>query len=318
MSWEIDLVRLLQSVPGLVPPMAVFSALGSPAFYLAFIAVLAWWRERRFAFEIGALIVVAATVNDLVKLLVHAPRPYWVTTEIVPYETQASFGFPSAHAQLAVAVWGLVALRIGRPAVTLVLGVLVLLVGLSRLVLGVHFPVDVVGGYLIGLGVLLAYVLVRPDVGQTARRMTPRTRVLAALALSVGAIVPSSLAAVSLEPWVPSVTWTGPIEGLAPVSIEYTLIVAGLGLGLVLGGELDGGCRSFRSAPAGLAGTVFGLGVLGLLWFGVGLLLPPIGLEAGLGIYLRAAAIGVWCMAGAPAVFCRLGLLAGSGARRPT
>ncbi len=312
MSWEIDLIRLLQSVPGLVLPMAGFSFFGSPAFYLAFVAVLAWWRERRFAYEIGALIVIAAIVNDLVKLLVHAPRPYWVTTEIIPYETQASFGFPSAHAELAVAIWGLVALRIGRPAVTLALGVLVLLVGLSRLVLGVHFPLDVAGGYLIGLGVLAAFVLAEPGVARTARRMAPGMRVLAALVLSLGAIGLSTLVAGTIEPWVPETAWTGPIAGLAPVSIEYTLIVAGIGLGLVLGAAIDGGCRSFRSTRAGLAGTILGLGVLVLLWFGAGLLLPPTGLEAGLGIYLRAAAIGYWCMAGAPAVFCRLGLFPGS------
>ncbi len=103
------------------------------------------------------------------------------------------------------------------------------------------------------------------------------------------------------------------MAGLAPVSIEYTLIAAGFGLGLVLGHELDRGCRSFRSRSAGLAGTLLGLAVIVLLWFGVGPVLPPGSPEAEVALYLVSAAIGAWCMAGAPAVFCRLGLYGGAG-----
>ena len=102
------------------------------------------------------------------------------------------------------------------------------------------------------------------------------------------------------------------MAGLAPVSIEYTLIAAGFGLGLVLGHELDRGCRSFRSRPAGLAGTLLGLAVIVLLWFGVGGALPQGGPGADVVIYLAAAAIGAWVMAGAPALFCRLGLYGGA------
>jgi hypothetical protein len=103
------------------------------------------------------------------------------------------------------------------------------------------------------------------------------------------------------------------VADLAPVSIEYTLIAAGFALGLVLGHELDRGCRSFRSRPAGVAGTAIGLAVIVLLWFGVGRVLPGGTLEAGALLYLVSAAIGAWCMAGAPALFCRLGLYGGAG-----
>ncbi len=102
------------------------------------------------------------------------------------------------------------------------------------------------------------------------------------------------------------------MAGLAPVSIEYTLIAAGFGLGLVLGHELDRGCRSFRSRPAGLAGTLLGLAVIVLLWFGVGAVLPHGAPGSDAVVYLAAAAIGAWVMAGAPALFCRLGLYGGA------
>ncbi len=311
MSWELELVRQLQSVPVLALPMAFFSFIGSPAFYLPFIAVLSWWRERWFAFELGALVVVTAFVNDLAKLLAQAPRPYWVTAGIIPYEAQSSFGFPSAHAELAAAIWGLVALRIGRPLVTAGCALLVLLIGLSRLVLGVHYPVDVVGGYLIGLALLAVFVLAWPQAVQIARRQPPRRLALTALALSLIAVGVSGIVAMSAASWSPDAAWTGPIAGLDPVSIEYTLVAAGFGLGLVLGAEGDRGCRAFRSIPAGLAATFVGLAVLVAVWFGAGILFPVQGPAASLGVYLRAAFVGAWCIAGAPLIFCRLDLYDG-------
>ena len=312
MAWEIDLVRLLQSSPALFLPMAAVSTLGSPAFYLGLIAVLAWWRERPFALELSMLFAVSAIVNDLAKLVVHAPRPYWVSADVVPLELQGSFGFPSAHAQLAFAIWGLLALRARTPGAALAATAVVFAVGVSRIALGVHFPIDVLGGWLLGAAVLAVFVAVGPAAFRAVSRLRSRSRVVAAFALSLAAVGASAAVAAAIGPWAPDPSWTGLVAGLAPVSIEYTLIAAGFGLGLVLGHELDRGCRSFRSRPAGIAGTLLGLAVIVLLWFGPGAALPP-GPEADVLFYLVSAAIGAWCMAGAPALFCRLGLYGGWG-----
>jgi membrane-associated phospholipid phosphatase len=309
MTWEIDLVLWLQSFPWLLLPMRILTDLGSPAFYLGLMAVLAWWRGPRFAFRLGALLAVVAFTNDIAKLFFHAPRPYWISSAVLPLDLQNSFGLPSGHAELAVALWGLVALRLRRPLVTVALGVFAFLIGLSRVALGAHFPVDVLGGFLLGFVVLAAFVLAEPAAARAVAPWHPRTRILAALLLSLAAIGASDAIAGADGLWSPDPAWTGDIADLAPVSIEFTLIAAGLGLGLVVGRELECAPRPFRSLPAGLAGTLVGLAVLTLLWFGVGLALPDAGLEAGLGVYLRSAAVGVWALAGAPAVFARLGLL---------
>lgn len=313
MIWEFEPVLWLQSVPALALPMAAVSALGSPAFYLGLIAILAWWRERPFALSLAVLFAVSAIVNDLVKLLVHAPRPYWVSVDVMPLELQGSFGFPSAHAQLALSIWGLVALRLRRPWAAVAAAALVVAIGVSRIALGVHYPADVLGGWLIGAAVLAAFVLAGPSAFRAAGRMTPRSRVLAGAALSLAAVGASAAVAATIGPWAPDPSWTGFTAGLAPVSIEYTLIAAGFALGIVLGHELDRGCRAFRSRSAGLAGTLLGLAVMAVLWFGVGAVLPEGGPGAGIVIYLAAAAVGAWVMAGAPALFCRLGLFGGAG-----
>lgn len=316
MTWELDLVLWLQSFSWLLLPMAILTGIGTPAFYLGLVAVLAWWRDPRFAFRLGALLAVGGAVNDVAKLLFHAPRPYWVSSGVLPLEVQNSFGLPSAHAELAVALWGLVALRLRRPLATVALGLLAFLIGLSRIVRGVHFPLDVFGGFLLGFAVLGAFLLAEPAVARVAGRMPPWERILAAFALSLAAIAVSGAVAGADGLWVPDPAWTGDVADLAPVSIEFTLLAGGLGLGLVIGRELEQAPRPFRSLPSGLAGTLLGLAVLVLLWFGVGLALPGAGLEASVGVYLRGAAIGVWALAGAPAVFARLGLL-GPGPRNP-
>jgi undecaprenyl-diphosphatase len=82
--------------------------------------------------------------------------------------TQASgFSFPSGHAATAVAVYAVLALLLGRRCcdrtriVLAVLGGLVVLaIGASRVYLGVHYPTDVVAGWLTGATLALASWLV--------------------------------------------------------------------------------------------------------------------------------------------------------------
>ncbi len=241
MIWEFEPVLWLQSFPALALPMAALSALGSPAFYLGLVAVLAWWRERPFALALAVLFAASAIANDLAKLLVHAPRPYWVSADVVPLELQGSFGFPSAHAQLALSIWGLVALRLHRPWATVAAAALVVAIGVSRVALGVHYPIDVLGGWLIGAAVLAVFVRAGPAAFRAAGRMTSRGRVVAGVVFSLAAVGASAALAAAIGPWAPDPSWTGLTAGLAPVSIEFTLIAAGFSLGLVLGHELERG-----------------------------------------------------------------------------
>jgi undecaprenyl-diphosphatase len=127
---------------------------------LAALATLRHWH----GFMTLALSVAATElVVEVVKVLVERQRP--------PAEdalTQASgFSFPSGHAATAVAVYAVLALLLGRRCcdrtriVLAVLGGLVVLaIGASRVYLGVHYPTDVVAGWLTGATLALASWLV--------------------------------------------------------------------------------------------------------------------------------------------------------------
>jgi undecaprenyl-diphosphatase len=59
--------------------------------------------------------------------------------------------FPSGHACGSAVAYGAIAAVTGSPVIAIVVTVLVLLIGISRIYLGAHYPSDVVAGWLIGI-----------------------------------------------------------------------------------------------------------------------------------------------------------------------
>ena len=150
----------------------LFSGLGTETFYLILLPLVYWVWNRRIGARLGILLLVSVMVNDLFKLAFHLPRPFWVDASlVVPSAAQEwSFGFPSGHAQAAFMVWPYLALRATRKTLFLSLAfVLAACIALSRLVLGVHWPLDVVGGTLIGLGILAFYEQLGASLEQNFR-----------------------------------------------------------------------------------------------------------------------------------------------------
>ncbi len=126
------------------------------------------WRKR-----VGdALLVVAAASSSLathgLKVLLGRPRPDYAIVEQVPH----TMGFPSGHAAFAMLlggvmiylVWQQVEYAPLRWAVCVALALLVLAVGLSRIYLGVHWPSDVLGGYLFGASALPVLVFLKDNL----------------------------------------------------------------------------------------------------------------------------------------------------------
>jgi undecaprenyl-diphosphatase len=132
------------------------------AIWLALAALfLLWKKERRTAIILVVLPVLAGVTSDLLKTIFGRARP-----DLVPQLDHAtSMSMPSGHATGAMAIFLTIALLVPVGSAKVRVGaalVLALLVGLSRPMLGVHWPTDVVAGWCLGLGyALLALALVR-------------------------------------------------------------------------------------------------------------------------------------------------------------
>ncbi|MDK9712079.1 phosphatase PAP2 family protein [Acidaminobacter sp.] len=173
--------------------MGALTMLGDDLFYIAVLSVMYWTGSSAFAdgrfnshrrlssshdlcsgsakrpqsrqntFELMQLVVFSVLLNIVIKNFVDAPRPFEAVSGIEGLWTftAGSASFPSGHAQTAATFWlALVSagagVRKGRRGGGVTIGIacsFIVLISLSRLYLGVHWPQDVLAGGLIG-GVL--------------------------------------------------------------------------------------------------------------------------------------------------------------------
>jgi undecaprenyl-diphosphatase len=169
--------RHAHHAPGMIGAMEVLSFMGKPIFLALVVGLPAIWLLRRGARKIVVFLVVTCIgggiVDSLVKLAVGRSRPEVDDPIIVAFGKS----FPSGHSMSSVICYGalIVALsplmsdRVRRTA-TACAAVLVLAIGTSRLVLGVHFITDVLGGYVLGaawlIGSVAAFETWRADRGR--------------------------------------------------------------------------------------------------------------------------------------------------------
>jgi undecaprenyl-diphosphatase len=116
---------------------------------LGLIALAFWQRRWRAGFYLGLTMLGAIILNPLAKLLWHRLRPaLW---EGVPY--QLGYSFPSGHATYSLTfVLAIVLLTWHSPHRAWIVGIgaaFVVLIGFSRVYLGVHYPSDIIGGWLL-------------------------------------------------------------------------------------------------------------------------------------------------------------------------
>ena len=111
-------------------------------------------RRRADALVLGVCMLGAFGLSQLLKTSFHRPRPP------LPWLVGTSgYSFPSGHALLTMSLFGFLAylaMRHGRrsfPSLTGIVALLSLpvLVGVSRVYLGVHYPTDVLGGWIVAV-----------------------------------------------------------------------------------------------------------------------------------------------------------------------
>ena len=168
-NWEVSLILWLQAHMGSFGTSlaSFFSAFGEELAGVAIIGFLYWCYDKRFGRFVGLNVLVGIVLNPMIKNIYLRRRPYFDTPEIKclkPIKKDADiyniaaqeFSFPSGHATNAVTIYGSAAEYKRKNKILAVIGVVLpLLVGVSRFCLGVHYPTDVICGWLLGLVVII-------------------------------------------------------------------------------------------------------------------------------------------------------------------
>ncbi|MDR3139006.1 MAG: phosphatase PAP2 family protein [Treponema sp.] len=308
----IDLIKAVQVIenPVLTAFMKILTTLGTEYVYILITLFVFWCVSEKKGVRLGMLILLSAWINGFLKFLLKHPRPYHLDPS-VGLAFESSYGIPSGHAQLSLVFWVLIASWYGgkrKTAVKTAAILFTLLIGFTRLYLGVHFPTDLLAGWFLGALILALYFFLETPVTALLNRGIPgivpggpRLRMICAalIALGMNALFPQDTSLGGL--------FLGFCAGYN-LMLKHSPFSAGPGGEQTAGNLIRLGLRYL----AGLAGTV-------CIYLGLRLLLPgesslwaPLG--GGLSPYyslsrfLQYGLLGIWTTWGTGGVFLRLNL----------
>ena len=280
MLGDYRFLTFYQSIQAIHTPALDFffiavSFLGSEPIYILLLSTIFWNLDKRFGIRLATLFLCSMGLNSILKSFFAIPRPIGQPGIRSIYTSSAGgYSFPSGHSQGAATfypyLWQL------RPKlVWKIFGVLlILIIGFSRLYLGVHWPTDVLGGYILGWGCVLIFKILDKRLFIIPFTLTVK------LALAI--ILP-----------------------LLFLPIYYSkegLMIIGFIIGLTAGYFIEDHFLDYRERTTlfiSLFKTLFGLGVLGfwlLCWNRLTSSFPW--------LYLPISVVGgFWTSLGAPYIF---------------
>ena len=132
----------------------VVTQLGSGVAYMAILPLVFWCVDRRVGRSLFVVLCAATFVIGALKLLFKIPRPYWTQAGLPVSAAEQSFSFPSGHALSSGAVWGSLTWYLLKWWFVAVGVFLTAVVGISRVMIGVHSWLDVLFGWVFGIVLL--------------------------------------------------------------------------------------------------------------------------------------------------------------------
>jgi hypothetical protein len=256
----------------------------------------------------GILLLVSGGLNNILKFAFAWPRPFWVDPKVQALTEATGFGFPSGHAQNAASIWGLLGSAVPKKLFRGFVVLIIFLIGLSRIILGVHFTHDVLAGWLVGGILLWLFLKLEKPVITWFQGKSLLLQILALVVVTSLFIIAAVLIVPPFNPpdvdpeWIKTAGVT-----LAPYHYDGLFTTTGsffgLGLGVILlfnSGNFSAQGPIWQRVLRYLVGLV---GVL-VLYLGLGSLFPDdVDLLSYSLRFFRYFLIGLWISLGAPMVF---------------
>lgn len=118
------------------------------------------------------ILLLNSLANHALKEFFLSPRPFHLDAHVGIIQV-SGLGFPSGAAQTVILLSGILLCSWKSSWRWIVAFTYILLVSFSRVYLGIHFPTDILGGWLVGLGLLTIYLYVRPPIERQIERLNP-------------------------------------------------------------------------------------------------------------------------------------------------
>lgn len=281
-QWGINLIIAIQQVhgPAIENISIAITFLGDEGFYLLFLPLILWCVDFGKGARLTVIFLLSSYLNICLKDLFQQPRPFDLNPD-VGLSPEEGYGLPSYHAQSTVVVWAGLSYWAHKKWLWIIGIVIIVLVGFSRIYLGLHFPTDILAGWAIGGVLLVIYLVVQPVVERQLVRLNLGMQELIALAVPLVLLL--------IHP--------------AEDTTSAMAALAGMGVGLALMQKY----LSFN--PRGpwwqrAVRFLIGVGVIFALYLGLKVVLP--GEESAFYLVCRFChywLIGLWISFGAPWLF---------------
>lgn len=179
-SWEVSLMVWLQAniSDAWISFMSFFSLFGEELPLILIVGFVYWSYDKKLGRKVGLIAIMGLIWNTMIKNIVMRRRPYFdhesinilrvVEPEADIYDISAQgYSFPSAHSTNAVTVFGSLAVNLRKRWFTVIAIMIPLLTGISRFVVGAHYPTDVMAGWLLGLTSVVLVQMLQKRVSDT-------------------------------------------------------------------------------------------------------------------------------------------------------
>jgi membrane-associated phospholipid phosphatase len=319
--WGIEFIKYIQGIknPLLTDVIKIITGLGTELFFIPTILLAYWCVNEKKGFRLGIMLLISVWINIICKEFFKMPRPYELDSS-VGLAFEPSYGMPSGHAQISACFWIPLAgwlcrfRKSGavkpaeRPHLEKVLFYtaacfIILLIGITRLYLGLHFPTDLLGGWLLAGIILAVYFIYGKHIAEFLQEQGLRIELVFTALISLV------------------------MNTVYPQNRSFSALFLGFGAGYALmrqylhfsvNNEVKGKGQRFGILALryllGIAGAAFL--VQGLKYFFPGedsmfAALPWFGKDSSLyelARFLRYGILGLWASAGAPWVFLKLKL----------